>query len=88
MNKKLLFPVVLAALAAIFASQYPDGLDKVSEILGFTGRGIEHSAVMPGYNIGFLGVSKLSTVFAGIAGVLICYGLFLLFIAVIKKNRN
>ena len=86
MNKKLLFSVVLVALAAVFASQNPDGLDKVSEMLGFAGKGTEHSAIMTGYNISFLGTSKLSTIFAGIAGVLIVYGIFLLCNAVIKKT--
>jgi hypothetical protein len=88
MNKKLIIPCVLAILAAVFASQNPDGLDKVSQMLGFEGKGIEHSAVMSGYTIPFLGVSKLSTIFAGVFGVLIIYVLFSLFIAIYKKVRN
>ena len=84
MIKKLLFSVVLAALAAVFASQNPDGLDKVSEMLGFAGKGTEHSAIMSGYNIGFLGTSKLSTILAGIAGVLISACIFFFGVWLVK----
>jgi len=72
-NKKIIFPIVLAALAALFASQNPDGLDKVSEVLGFAHKGTENSAIMAGYSIGGY---KLSVIFAGVVGVLIVYGIF------------
>ncbi|MCX5782572.1 MAG: PDGLE domain-containing protein [Elusimicrobia bacterium] len=84
----MIFPFVLVILAAIFASQNPDGLDKVSQILGFASKGIEHSSIMTGYTIPFLGTSKLSTVFAGIAGVLLMYGFFILLGFLLKKCEN
>jgi len=76
MKKRYFIPVIIAALASLFASQKPDGLDRVSETLGFSHRAVSHAAVLSGYRISFLGNSKLSAVFAGIAGVLIVYGLF------------
>lgn len=85
MNKKLLFPLVLAGCAAVYASRNPDGLDKVSEMLGFAGKGTQHAAVMSGYVVGFLGTSKFSAVCASIAGALIVYGIFLLASAIMKK---
>ena len=85
MKIKLFISVVIAVLAALFASQNPDGLDKVSEALGFAHKGVENSALMAGYNVHFLGSSKLSTVAAGILGVLITYGIFLLIGFLIKK---
>ena len=85
MNKKLIFPFVLVILAAVFASQNPDGLDKVSQMLGFASKGTEHSSIMTGYTIPFLGTSTFSTVFAGIAGLFIIYGLFSLCILVVNK---
>ena len=84
-NIKLLISILIAVLAAIFASQHPDGLDKISQSLGFATKGTEHSAAMAGYAIPFLGQTKLSTVIAGIAGVLITYGLFLGGIFAAKK---
>lgn len=86
MNKKLYFPLLIAALAAFFASQNPDGLDYVSEMLGFAGKGVEHPALMSGYTLHFLGASKVSTVLAGAAGVLITYGVFMLAMFLAKKR--
>lgn len=86
MNKKPYFPLLIAALAALFASQNPDGLDYVSEMLGFAGKGVEHPAPMSGYTLHFLGASKVSTALAGIAGVLLTYGAFRL-AAVLMKRR-
>lgn len=87
MNKKLIFPLVVAALAALFASQNPDGLDTVSGLLGFGGKGIERTSPMTGYTVPFLGGTKLSTVFAGIAGVLITYGVFAAGLYLLKKLK-
>jgi lipopolysaccharide export LptBFGC system permease protein LptF len=78
MSKKTIIPIIIAALAAVFASQSPDGLDKVSEVLGFSDKAIEHSAIMTGYQIPFIGNSSVSAIFAGLIGVLITYGIFLL----------
>jgi len=86
MNKKLLFPLLIAVLAAIFASQNPDGLDKVSEMLGFAHKGVEHPAIMAGYNLPFLGASKLSAILAGIAGVMLTYGIFMLGLYLARKH--
>jgi hypothetical protein len=85
MKIKLLISVIITVLAGIFASQHPDGLDKVSEVLGFGHKGIENSAIMAGYNVSFLGSSKLSTIAAGITGVLFIYCLFQLIRLAAKK---
>ena len=85
MRKKLYLAVLIAVLAALFASRNPDGLDKVSQMLGFAGKGTENAAIMTGYSIGFLGESGLSTAAAGIAGVLITFGIFALCAMIIRK---
>jgi len=85
MKRNLLISIAIALLAALFASQNPDGLDKVSEVLGISDKGTEDSAIMAGYNIHFLGMSKLSTIAAGVIGILIIYGLFL-FIGFLMRN--
>jgi len=87
-NKKLGISILIAVLAAIFASQHPDGLDKVSELLGFSEKGIDHISLLTGYNVKFLGESTISTIAAGIIGVFITYGLFSLIIFMTKKHKN
>lgn len=87
MKKKLLFPVFIAILAALFASQNPDGLDKVSKILGFADRGTKNTAIMAGYNIQFFSDSKFSTITAGIFGVLITYAIFSMLAFLLRKEK-
>jgi cobalt/nickel transport protein len=72
----LVVSLILAAILSHFASSFPDGLEKVSETLGFAGTAsltpvLESPA--PDYTIPFLGEGRLSTSLAGILGVLICF---------------
>jgi hypothetical protein len=86
-KKNLILPVILAILAAFFASQHPDGLDKVSQLLGFSNKGVERTAMMAGYNLPFLGSGVLSAVLAGVAGVLIIYVGFLFAAFIFHRSR-
>jgi hypothetical protein len=86
-KKNLGISLVIAALAALFASQSPDGLDKVAQVLGFNHQGVEHNALLTGYRLPFLHDAKLSTLIAGAAGVLMTYGLFL-FIAFALRRKG
>jgi hypothetical protein len=75
--KKLFFlAILIAILAAFFASTHPDGLDFVAEQFGFAGKGIENAAPMPGYSLKFIPQGSLSTSLAGIAGILIILAIF------------
>lgn len=87
MKKLFWLAVVIAILAAFFASAHPDGLDFVAEKFGFAEKGREHSAPMPGYTVKFLPAGKISTSLAGIAGILITLSLFWL-TAYILKSKN
>jgi hypothetical protein len=84
-KKNLGISLVIAALAALFASQSPDGLDKVAQALGFKHQGIEHSALLAGYRLPFLHDAKLSTLIAGAAGVFLAYGLFLVIAFIMRR---
>jgi cobalt/nickel transport system permease protein len=80
---------VLATLAAVFisplASSNPDGLERVAENLGFLGIGQDAPyQILPDYTIPFLGETALSTVLAGIVGVVILMGLLIL----LGRNLN
>jgi cobalt/nickel transport system permease protein len=60
------------ALFSPLASSNPDGLERVAEDLGFLGHGLGAPyAILPGYTIPFLGETGLSTIIAGVIGVLI-----------------
>ena len=77
MKYKFLPPIVVAILAALFASRYPDGLAKTSELLDFAGKGLNHRALLAGYHLPFIKESGFSAIFAGISGVFLVYGFFL-----------
>ncbi|MFA4905170.1 MAG: PDGLE domain-containing protein [Candidatus Margulisiibacteriota bacterium] len=63
MMRKLIFiAILIAVLAAFFASTHPDGLDFVAEKFGFADKAQERSALLPPS--------------AGIAGVFITLSLF------------
>ncbi len=75
--KKLFFMTVLIAiLAAFFASTYPDGLDFVEKKFGFVEKGQNHVAPMADYHLLFLPEGSFSASLAGIAGVLVVFGIF------------
>ena len=85
MKKIIYISIVVAILAAFFASSNPDGLDFVSERFGFASSSIEHQAPMSDYSIPFLPKGAVSTSFAGIAGILIIIGGFSIFTKAIKR---
>ncbi|MEO8354360.1 MAG: energy-coupling factor ABC transporter permease [Chloroflexota bacterium] len=63
-------------LLAPFASANPDGLERVATDMGFINAG--QSApfqIISNYNIPFLGATPLSTIVAGVTGVLVVLGL-------------
>jgi len=76
MKKIIFLAILIAALAAFFASSHPDGLDKVAESFGFAEKAIDHPAFMTGYSLPFLPAGHISTAAAGIIGVLFFLGLF------------
>lgn len=86
MKKLFLITVFVAVLAAFFASTHPDGLDFVAEKFGFAKKGVERTAPLADYGVGFLPEGGLSTSTAGIAGVLIMLALFWGSAYVIKKG--
>ena len=70
---------LLLVLAAPFASGHPDGLEWVAESTGFLGtaQGAPYS-ILPDYTIPALGETGLSTIVAGVVGVLLVAGLVFL----------
>ncbi len=88
MKRLFLISVLIAVLAAFFASANPDGLDFVGEKLGFSDKGIERTAPMTDYHIGSLPRGEVSTAVAGTAGVLITLSIFWLVAFLLKKESK
>jgi cobalt/nickel transport system permease protein len=75
-SRNWIFVGGLVALLVVFISPFasgdPDGLERVAEDLGFLGTGLDAPyQVIPDYTIPFLGETALSTIFAGVVGVLV-----------------
>jgi cobalt/nickel transport system permease protein len=68
-----------AVLLSPLASADPDGLERVAEDVGFLGLGqAAPYEIIPDYAVPFLGETALSTIAAGIIGVLVVLGLMIL----------
>ena len=76
MKKILFFSISVVILAAFFASSHPDGLEKVAEKLGFIKQAVSSPALLNDYRIPFIYDPSLSTIIAGLAGILLTFGLF------------
>lgn len=80
--------MAVAILLAPFASEFPDGLEKVAETLGFLEKGTSKLSSplsdyqMPGLNGG------ISTAMAGIVGVLVTFIVAYTIIKVVHRKRN
>jgi len=79
-RKEILFCLLLVVLAAAvfipFASQSPDGLEKVAKDLGFAAKESERPAVQPfaDYRIPGIDNKNISTVISGLLGALTMFG--------------
>lgn len=83
----LALSIGVAMVLAPFASQLPDGLEKVAETLGFIERGTSNlSSPLPDYRIPGLS-GGISTAMAGIVGVLITFGLAYMIVRILHRKR-
>ena len=85
----LIIAVFLAVLISPFASQWPDGLEKVAEDKGFLRKGETGGVVkspIPDYAWPGIKNKRLATGVAGAAGTLIVFGLGYGLAVLIKKR--
>ena len=76
----LLVSVGIGLFLSPFASPWPDGLERVSEILGFAGRAVERPlvpGVVPDYAVPGIGSAAWATALAGAIGTLVVFVLAL-----------
>ena len=81
MNKRavlyvLLAAVIVAILAGLFASNYPDGLEKVAKNLGFVKKVSSSPAIFIDYQLPAFPYPVLSSILAGIIGIIIIVFIF------------
>jgi cobalt/nickel transport system permease protein len=74
-------------LLAPFASGYPDGLEWVAETSGFLGTAQDAPySILPDYTIPGLGTTSLSTILAGLIGVLLVAGIVLIVARLLQRR--
>jgi len=85
----ILIAFCIATASAFLASGSPDGLERVAEDLGFieTARDAPYN-VLPDYTVPGLGEGPLSTVAAGIIGVLVVTALSLGAGTLLRRRRG
>lgn len=87
----LITAIFLAAVISLFASSWPDGLEKVAEDKGFLEKGAVEpvfNAPLPDYLWPNLKDEKLATSLAGISGTLLVFGMSYGLAALIKRKKN
>ena len=63
---------LIVVLLSPFASGNPDGLERVAEDLGFLGTGQAPAyKILPDYTVPFLGKTPISTIAAGVIGLIV-----------------
>lgn len=84
--------LAIAAFVAVLsplASADPDGLERVAEDLGFLDRGVDAPyQVLPDYTIPLLGQTAVSTIVAGIVGLLIVAALVFVVARLIRRPAS
>lgn len=88
MKKLFWVTILIAVLAAFFASSNPDGLEFIAEKLGFLETAKERTAPMPDYSLKFIPEGGVSTSLAGVAGILITLSIFWLAVYILKKGNK
>lgn len=84
----LAISIVIAAILSPFASKLPDALERVAETFGFIGRK-KLTLLSPFHDYQISGVyGKVSTVIAGVMGVLIAFALSYTVIKVLKGIKS
>lgn len=97
MNKKdiiifLLIALVVGGIISIFASSFPDGLEKVAEKKGFIDKAENAkpviSAPVPDYAWPGVADERLATSLAGIFGTLLVFGIGYGIAALLKNKQH
>lgn len=84
----LMIAILIAASSAFLASGSPDGLERVAEDHGFLNRAQDAPyQVLPDYTVPGLGDGPMSTIVAGVVGVVLVAGVALGAGSVLRRRR-
>jgi len=87
--KALILILVCLAILIPFASEFPDGLEKVAETLGIEENEPLWRGLMPDYQLPIIEAPYISTLAAGIFGIFLVFcATFILGIAISKPRRE
>lgn len=87
--KALILILVCLAVLIPFASNFPDGLEKVAETLGIEEHTPTWTGLMPDYTLPTIDDPYVSTLLAGTFGIFLVLGVaFALGIAVTKSDKR
>ncbi len=80
---------LIVVLLAPFASTSPDGLERVAIDLNFIQRGQDAPfKILPDYTLPFLGDSAISTILAGVIGLLVVATLAILVVYLVRQRKS
>ena len=87
--KTLVLTLVCLAVLIPFASNAPDGLERVAETFGIEEHTPTWTGLMPDYTLPTIDDSYISTLLAGTFGVFLVLGVaFMLGMAITKPNKQ
>ncbi len=86
--KALILILFCLAILIPFASDFPDGLEKVAETLGVEENDQPWIGLMPDYKLPTIEIPYISTLIAGIFGVCLVFCVAFLFGVAINKTRK
>ncbi|MEM3699780.1 MAG: PDGLE domain-containing protein [Candidatus Bathyarchaeia archaeon] len=87
--KTLILTLICLAILIPFASEFPDGLEKVAETLGIEENEPLWKGLMPDYQLPIIETPYISTIAAGIFGVILVFcTTFILGITISKSKRE
>ncbi len=88
MKKLFLLAALLVLLASLFSSAFPDGLEFVSEKLGFAAKGNSSPALLADYKTPLIRTGYLSAAVSGMIGVAVILGVTRLIVMRLKERLN
>lgn len=85
----LIIALLIGGILSIFASSYPDGLEKVAEDKNFLESAVSWwGGLIPDYAMPGIASEWLATALAGIIGTLIVFGFLLIVGLIINRQKS
>ena len=86
--KALILILLCLAVLIPFASEFPDGLEKVAETLGVKENEPSWTGLMPDYKLPIIGTPYISTLAAGVFGVFLVFCMTFMLGMILDKSKG